>query len=238
MVSLLAALALGIPKPLLWLRPDGAIVSPSKVEARLLPGTKTVSTQHGIGFDFDGVSSAIEFGDAPAFRLTKSISVSTWIYLRSYVGMNNNSPGSQIVLRGDDRVGLDPYHFTVMADGQVAFSVENERGVGAFTRCPVPLHTWTHLLGSFDDRSGDLKIWVDGRLTASTTTTIRPFKRLDPASGPGFGIGNVQAPERGYHSQPLNGILSDLRLYDCVVTPVDLGITATPTSRTQPMICG
>ena len=215
------ALTLG-PQPVFRLGPDALISIP---DARLLPGTSVVKTPRGAGFDFDGDHCGIELPDASAFRITGSLSISCWVKLRSYLTAQNSAAGSQILFRGDDRSGHDPYHLTVLQDGTIAFAIEGPHS-GAFVSAPIELGLWTHVLGSFDFKSGALRLYMDGRLTAFSTTRVRPIKDLFEGSRPGVGIGNVQAASGGAHNQPLNGQICDLRLYDLAVTPEIAGFGA------------
>jgi hypothetical protein len=208
-----------LPEPLLILGTDGSISAPG---ARLLPGTRVVSCPFGTAFDFDGDHAGIELPDEPRLRLSGSFSISVRLNLRSYVTSQNSAPGAQVLFRGDDRSGSDPYHLTVLEGGTISLSVEDGRGAGADVRAPIQLLRWTQVLATFDAARGELKLYLDGRLLSFTTTAIRPFSDLDLAARPGIGIGNVQRASSGQHNQPVNGQICDLRLYDCVLTPAEL----------------
>lgn len=192
------------------------------------PGTSTTLAQGYVGFTFDGRSGGIGLGDPKALRLTKSLSLACWVRLESY------APGaleSQIVFRGDDRTGLDPYSLRVLADGHVAFTLENAEAKTDNITAPIRLHVWTHVVGSLDDRSGEMTLWIDGRRASSHRTKVRPFAALDPQLGAGVSIGNVQT--RGNYSQPLNGTLVDVAIYDRVVTPNEIHWNAVSLSRSS-----
>jgi hypothetical protein len=177
------------------------------------PGTTTMDTQTGRVFVMSSGRSGIMVADTPSLEITKSIGISCWVKLDSYPSF-----ASQLVFRGDDRTGLDPYTL-VVHDGRVFFGVQNEKDEGANVSAPIGLGVWTHVVGSLDDsRYGAMRLWVDGELKDATRTTIRPFAKLDPNAAPGLGIGNVQN-DRGPHNQPLQGSLADVRIYDCPITP-------------------
>jgi hypothetical protein len=219
MQALLACVLATVPQPVFMLGPDAVL---DVAGARLLPGTAIIRSPKGTALDFDGDHCGIELPDAAVFRMTGSLSISCWLNLRSYITPQNSARGSQILFRGDDRSGLDAYHLTVLEDGTIAIAVENEAG-GAFVGAPIDLRRWTHVLGTFDAKTGALRMYLDGRLAAFTTTKVTPLKDLDQGSRPGIGIGNVQASSGGAHNQPLNGQICDLRLYDQAVTPRDAG---------------
>lgn len=207
-------------EPVLWLNPRGALLSQGKeIGARLTPGAKTVRTPYGLGLDLNGTHGGLLVADLPQLGLSRSLTVSTWIYLRSYV---NDGPGAQVLFRGDDRNSLDPYSMAVMADGTINFGIGSEDGYGTSVGTDIPLRQWVHITASFDASRGELRMWKDGNLMAVRLTTRRSFSILDGSAAPGIGIGNVQN-DHGPHNQPLNGVLADLRLYDSVIEPSGVG---------------
>lgn len=207
-------------EPLLWLRPDGRVtVDGRAIEPTLSPGTRRIRMQEGTAFDFDGKRSGVLLPDLPVFHLRDEITVSCWIYLRSYW---NDGPGTQIFFRGDDRCGLDPYTLVVHSNGTAHFGVQDADQNCGSVSAEVPLFRWFHLMGTFSREKGRVDFYKDGIHVAFTTTSKAPFLDLDPAWTPGIGIGNVQN-ERGPHNQPLNGSIFDLRLYRNVLTPDQVG---------------
>jgi hypothetical protein len=202
--------------PILWLSPNGNIeVAGKAVKARMTVGATRVRLSGGFAYDFNGTRGGILVADLPELRLTKSITVSLWINLRSYV---NDGPGAQILFRGDDRCGVDPYTLVIHSDGTIHFGIQDGDDRGMSVGAEIPLNRWMHVLGSFNNETGELQLWVNHDRVAYSRTSRRPFANLDPAWAPGIGIGNVQN-DAGPHNQPLNGIVADLRLYDQVYEP-------------------
>ncbi len=209
------------PEPVLWLSPKGTLLVEGKpAQARLTTGAKTVRTPFGLGLDLDGTHGGLLVADRATLALTRSLTVSTWIYLRSYV---NDGPGAQILFRGDDRSGYDPYALAILGDGTVQFGVGGGDGNGADVRGEIPLRRWVHVTASLDGGTGELRLWLGERLVATRTTERRPYADLDGGQAPGLGIGNVQN-DGGPHNQPLNGVLADLRLYGAALEPSELGV--------------
>lgn len=207
--------------PVVWLHPEGQILVEGRAfTPRSSDGTKKVKTANGIGYDFDGVRSGLLFGDLPEVRLTESLTISTWLYLRSYV---NDGPGAQILFRGDDRCGHDPFFFVLHGDGTINFAVQNEHDKGRHISAEFPLNRWIHVVATFNSESGRMRLFLNGELTAMAITSLRPFAELERDWSPGFSIGNVQN-NAGSHNQPLNGIVNDLRLYRGELEVEDLGI--------------
>ena len=217
--------AKGLPKPepVFALGLDGSFrVRSGDLVPSLRPGTGAIRAAGYTGFQFDGVLSGIELGDPPALRLTRSISLAGMVRLEAYPRESNL--GAQIVFRGDERGGLDPYSLSVLPDGKVYFSVENARNVGDNVSAPIPLHRWTHVLGSLDDRTGMMTLWIDGARATGHVTKVRPFGALDPKAQPGVSIGNIQT-QFGDYNQPLDGLLADVRIYDRALTPTDIHLS-------------
>ncbi len=207
------------PVPVFALGLDGALrLRKGRLTPLFRPGTGTVSAAGYTGFRFDGRLCGIQLGDPPVLRLTRSLSIACMVRLESYV---QQGPGAQIVFRGDDRSGLDPYSLTVLSDGRVYFSVENGRDEGDHVSAPIPLHRWTHVLGSLDDRTGGMTLWIDGVKVDAHSTKVRPFGDLDLKFAPGVSIGNIQN-DRGPFNQPLDGLVANVGIYDQVVTPAGI----------------
>jgi hypothetical protein len=206
-------------QPVLWLKGDGSL--PPGL-TRILPGVASVSCPAGTAFSFTGARPGIEIEDQERFRLTKSVSISAWLFLNDYGKDDNTAPGGQVLFRGDDHSGRDPYHLTVVRDGTIAFVVEDGT-TGALVVAPIPRMRWTHVLGTLDHATGGMRLYLNGSVAAFTTTKVRPLGDLDPRARSGIGIGNVQAPSSGRHNQALQGMIFDLRLFDRPVTPAQAG---------------
>ncbi len=223
-VGIVLATALSGPRPVepvLWLHPDGAVLVAGKpARARATKGAHTVRTPYGLGLDLDGKRGALLLGDEPALALTRSMTVSTWVYLRSYL---NDQMGAQILFRGDDRPGLDPYDFVVRGDGTVEFGIGNEAGARPFVAMEIPLKTWVRVTASFDGETGEMRLWMNDRLISTRITEVRPFYDLHKDYLPGVGVGNVETDAGFGNNQPLNGTLADLRLYPAVLEPREAG---------------
>jgi len=214
-----------MPVPVFEIALDGAVrLQKDRLEARYCPGTAAAYVPGGSGFRFDGRRSAILLGDPKPLRLSKSLSIATWVRLDTHVA---DGPGAQIFFRGDDRDGLDPYHLSVLPDRRVYFVVEDRTGGIEWVAAPIPLGRWIHILGSLDDKTGEMLLWLNGKKVDSRRATVRPFAKLDKASSPGVGIGNVQN-DRGPHNQPLRGDIARLEVYDRAVTPTDLRLNFSP----------
>jgi hypothetical protein len=215
----LASMHAQIAMPVLWLSPNGNVeVAGKPIKARMTNGAARIRLNNGYAYDFNGTRGAILVPDMAELHLTKSITVSLWINLRSYV---NDGPGAQILFRGDDRSGVDPYTLVIHSNGTINFGIQDEDHQGMSVTGEIPLNRWMNVLGSYNGENGELKLWLNNECVAYSRTSKRPFANLDPAWAPGIGIGNVQN-DTGPHNQPLNGMVADLRLYDRVYEPEDI----------------
>ncbi len=223
----IAALALGSggyrvqdEEPALWLTPEGKVLVRGKaVRPRLTEGATSVDTPFGMGLDLNGKHGGLLLPDLPALALSEAITVSVWINLRSYV---KEGPGAQILFRGDDRSGLDPYTLVVHSDGTVVFALDDTQNNVDQVAAPIPLKRWVHVTASFDARLSEAKLWIDDRCVKTVPALHTPLMTLAKANAPGIGIGNVQN-DKGPHNQPLDGTIADLRLYGSVLTPAEAG---------------
>lgn len=206
------------PEPVLWLSPRGSLlVSGQPIKGRLTQGAQEVRTPLGQGLEIGGKRGGLLLQDLPAFALGRSITISSWIYLRGYPGEQ-----AQILFRGDDRPGYDSYSLCIRANGHVQFRMDDGDLRSTTLEAEIPLKRWTHVTASFDAETGEIRLYRGERLVATRETDKKLVFTLDKAAAPGVGIGNVQN-DRGPHNQPLNGMLADVRLYDSVVTPAEAG---------------
>jgi len=208
--------------PTLWLDLKGnVLVNGQPFQPRLTNGATRVRTPLGMGYNFTGQRGAVLFGDLPALSLSQSITISTWIYPRHAIV---SGPGAQILFRGDDRGGYDPYSLRFEDDGALAFQIQNEKNDGWKIRTEIPLNRWSHVVASLDARTGDMAMWLNGIQVGYTKTSRRMFATLDKNLLPGVSVGNVQS-DQSCDNEPFDGLIADLRIYSTPLTPpeVDFG---------------
>jgi hypothetical protein len=216
--------------PLLWMDLKGNIlVKGEQFSPQVDPGVYKINTPDGVAYNFAGAKSGLLFGDNAAFKQGGSMTVSAWLYPRSYAP---NGAQSEILFRGDDRLGYDPYCFAITNDGLIRFVVENDKSEGMDVAAELPLNRWTHVTASLNASNGELAMWLNGVEVAIAHTSKRPFVDLIPQYTPGVGVGNVQN-DKGPHNQPYNGMLADLRFYDKVLSPEEVGFVV-PRNNIQP----
>lgn len=210
-----------MPEPALWLQPNGQItIEGRSFKPRFTEGVKVYRNHFGAVYDFSGPKSGVHFGDLNPLKIIDSMTVSIWINPRSYV---NDGPGAQILFRGDDRNGVDPYTLVIHGNGTLHFGVQREDQKGMSVNTELPLRKWSQVVANWDSETGFLRMWLNGELVGMARTSVRPFAELDRGWTPGVTVGNVQN-DKGVHNQPFNGMISDLRLYRGAWTPDDLGV--------------
>jgi len=164
-----------------------------------------------LGLDFNGTSSRIFVPDYALLQLTHSLTLDAYIRIDGPVG--GCCGLGQIVFRGDDRGGLDPYYLAVNASGQLQFGIYNASNQQAVLVSPSPLSTgvFIRVTGSLDDATGMQRLFVNGTMVAAQFTTIRPFAQLDASENPGLGIGNTQGTA---YAEYFNGVIDEVNIRD------------------------
>ena len=173
------------------------------------------STAPNLGMWFNGSTSRVFIPDDPAFELTNSLTLEAFI---RYEGQPSGVYWSQIIFRGDDRYGLDPYWLALDPNGVVVFEVDglalpNSR---LTSQEPIPRNVFLHLAGILDGVTGQQRLFINGVEVASTNTTVRPFGPLDPTQLPGLGIGSVQSDN---YTEYFAGTIDEVRISDTALQP-------------------
>lgn len=165
--------------------------------------------------EFNGSNSSVTIHDDPAFHLSESLTIEAWVTIHSY----SSGPNNYIVFRGDTRAGLDPYWLAYKPNGTIAFHIASGiRGRNAELRTPqaVLRNRRIHVAGTLDHASGEMKLYINHELVASTQTSIRPAGALSVAHGPAIGIGNVG---NNTHQEFFRGRLDEVRISNTALSP-------------------
>lgn len=194
--------------------PIGGPLYRANVAINPIPQTGQSNT---LSMDFNGTNQRVSIPDNALFQLTHSLTLEADIYVRSTPPPG--APPAQILFRGDDRVGLDPYFLALTGDN-VAFSVQNASNQSAAAIAPLPgLDKWIHVAGTLDDATGNMRLYINGNLAKSLVTSVRPMATLDAAANPGLGIGNLQSAT---YSEYFNGLIDEVRISDQALSPSQL----------------
>ncbi len=179
------------------------------------------------------MNDRIGVADSNSLKLTHSITMEGWIKINAFPTTNHG----EILFRGDDRGGLDPYSLATEPGGYVRFAISTAANEGASVQMAAPLGQFIHLAATLDDATGAMKLYENGVLMNQITTPYRPFAELDPASNPGVGIGNHGGYPATPHNFPFSGLIDDLKLYDQALTGEEvLGIFNAGKGSLQPSV--
>lgn len=160
--------------------------------------------------DLDG-TSCVTAGDAVQNRSDASFSVGAWAKVDAVTG------AEQLVLAEGDDV-RSKFKLMVGASGTWAFTVSSSNGTGATWQsatspAAVVPGEWTHLVGVYDLATKQVRLYVNGALVATGTTSGTP--------DPGFGkvnIGCGGTASGGAGTARFAGAISTVRLWRGALT--------------------
>ncbi len=157
-----------------------------------------------LALDFNGYGQFVTIPDNPLFQLTHSLTLEAYVNLAAIQGYEE-----QIVFRGDDFGGLDPYLLQVRA-GMLALRIEDDSGNEIAVSYPFAPYVgkWVHVAGTLDGTTGIMSLYIDGSLVATNVTSIRPYAVL-VGPNPGLGIGNTESPN---YSEYFDGLIDEVRI--------------------------
>ncbi len=174
------------------------------------PIPQTGAANH-LALAFNGTSQSITIPDNPLFQLTHSLTLEAYVNLTAIQRFEE-----QIVFRGDDRSGLDPYLLQVR-DGMLALRIEdaNDNEVAVSYPFAPYVGKWVHVAGALDGTTGTMSLYIDGSLVATNVTSIRPYAALT-GPNPGLGIGNTQSAN---YSEYFPGLIDEVRISNQALSP-------------------
>ena len=194
---------------------------------------------------FDGQDDEIVVSNHPSLNPTNNFSVSAWMNCAG-TGTNNG----MILIKGPSNRACDAQYALVYfpnnlqgVQGRVSFSMHttgNNRWRDYYSTTTLSTGVWHHIAGTYTD--GELRLYLDGQLSISA-----PVHGSVVASDGNLLIG-------ADHSFPddefFNGMISDVRLYDRVLSASEIAeiygecgaplppvasLTATPTFGEPPL---
>ncbi len=198
---------------------DGAIAgldSKGKAIATKYVGKATpvfVAGTDGKALRFDGSGSAVDAGEAVSFERTDQFTIGAWI---------NASGSGSIVSRmntDDGDRGFDMF----MEGGKIAVHIIHrwpDNAIKVETKKPLPAGRWNQVFATYNGNSSGagVKIYVNGKLqpvTAVSDALTDSIKTTSPLL-----IGKRDG------SSPFTGDVADVRLYNRVLKPAEIGALA------------
>jgi hypothetical protein len=197
---------------------DGTIVGASWVPGKIGTGLEIKNTNY-VG------SIPSSYDDS----ITTAFTVAAWV---KWYGPSSY-PHDCIIFdgRGTDPVG---FAFGIQASTGKLYLTLNQGTTGA-SGClgisTIPIGSWTHVAVVFDDTSNVDRLYINGNLDNTTTTTFSHYNSDHSAA-----IGNNHwAPSDGQWA-PLNGIEDEVYLYNKVLTKDQIQQLAGSGGGNQPVI--
>ncbi len=180
----------------------------------------TILTNNQLGqpnsaYYFNGTSSRIFIADSTIFQIVSNLTLEAFIFAESPLDTYYQN---QIVFRGDDRGGFDPYVLQLDGGTNLGFWITGQGNNVAAVQKPISLGSWHQVAGTFDAALGIMNLYVDGVLVASNATSIIPVALLT-GTNPGLGIGDVESTSYAEH---FHGIISNVRIYNRTLSPSDV----------------
>jgi hypothetical protein len=185
-------------------------------------GVHNGNLQGGMGFSTGIAGQAFAAGsnkrvyvpDSTDFQLS-SLTIGAWV--------NITANSWNILSRGDNRSGLDPYNLALDNNGHLNFLIESASQQNDNLLATISYGQWHQVTASLDGATHDMRLYIDGGLVAEKTTTVVPLLALDPSQTPGLGIGNAPST----FDFPLLGSIDEVVLYNRALSPAEVQSLAT-----------
>lgn len=194
-----------------WAAENTALDAVGMNHGTLVNGATYAAGQIGQSFRFDGVNDRILVQDSASFKLTESLTIEAWVMVQSF-----GTGRGEILFRGDDRAGKDPFQLCTEPGGVITFSIDSLYERVNVRATNVPLNQFIHVAATLEDTTGLMRVYLNGNIAGELVTATRPFADLDPTSNPGVGIGNHGGypGTRPDFNFPFNGLIDELKLYN------------------------
>ncbi|WP_017602498.1 LamG domain-containing protein [Nocardiopsis alkaliphila] len=193
---------LTLPEDAEWVR--------GRVGANESPDTNPFPRLEGTAIHIDGPTDGEITADHSTLDTSGSFSVSTWVKL-DHAHADHIAVAQEGTAQSAFHLGYqgetDQWVFR-MSPEEGAPHVPREWTVAASTT-PAEVGVWTHLLGTHDDRTGEITLYVDG-LEQGTAAHPEAWN----AQGP-LAIGHAPSQGAGEHHWP--GAIDDVRVWDRLV---------------------
>ncbi|MGW0971912.1 LamG domain-containing protein [Streptomyces sp. NPDC002516] len=146
-----------------------------------------------------------------AVDTSKNFTVSAWVKLNSLAA--NSTFLSQ---NGTTNNGFQLYYSCcaqAWAFGRHSTDTSSAVWRATYGTKPV-IGRWTHLVGIYDASAKEIRLYVDGKLTATTDWTYTPWNATGPLQ-----IGRKLASST--YGEYTNGAISNVRIYPTALPPAD-----------------
>lgn len=135
-------------------------------------------------------SSWIEIQDHADFKQTAALTIEAFLTVTALPAEHG-----LIFFRGDNVDAGDPWYLCVQPNSAIRFHIESADFIVADLETPVALNTPLHIVATFDAADKMMKLYINGDLAASQTTTVTPMAELPGGAGGGWvSMGNHPYP--------------------------------------------
>ncbi|MHC4675343.1 MAG: SUMF1/EgtB/PvdO family nonheme iron enzyme, partial [Planctomycetota bacterium] len=197
------------PAPRNWRVPYGKKYTHTQALSKSKPEwiTSDLPGEHkGYALQFDGKNDYIYIKNSKSLDIRGSVTLSAWV-------KNNGDNDGQIIWRGDELPGHDPYqlHLTHgkmecrinVGDGKMGYIIQSKQAVD---------NNWHFWTGVYDKEAGKLYLYKDGNLDNSTDTHLEI--NYDTSSM----WNTIGAVDHG-NWQHFNGVIDEARIWNMARTP-------------------
>ena len=164
-----------------------------------------VAGKFGSALEFDGVASYVEIPESDSLKVTDQLTWHAWIKVTGGQGTDRN------IFAQSENGG---YGGRIHVGEQYScwLKVDNDwRYPAAAANVPDLYDTWHHVATTYDSETGVQKMYVDGELASEGPLELANLK-IQP------GTGTSEIGNRHEWTQPFDGIIDELCIYDVVLT--------------------
>jgi len=120
-----------------------------------LKGPKWDKGKFESGLRFGGQSDFVEVPDSDSLALTDGLTIEMWIYLNAYSTAGGNGVTKETTYKVGTR--SDKKAMIRMTTSKLAWGSAVLAG-----KTDVPLNSWHHVAGTYDAKTGEAKVYLDG----------------------------------------------------------------------------
>ena len=194
-----------------WWRADGNANDSSggNHNGTLLDGATYDAGKIGQAFSFGPGANRVYVPDSNDFKLTNSLSIAAWIYIKDNCW--------HVLERAASDSGSWTYTFGVDLAGHLIFGLNNFSTGSDILSTPITYNQWKHVAATWDRATREMRIYIDGALAAQKVSTIIPSGEI-PSPQPGIGIGNTPV----IAGWPFIGLIDEVLLYSRALSPSEV----------------
>jgi hypothetical protein len=172
-------------------------------------GPTWVLGQYGDGLQFDGVDDYVNIPDNPSLDITGDMTIEAWFMVNDF----STSEGYHLYIASKDSTAGRSYGIGIDLTWQqpykpyfIAFESASSYNV-VWGTTTIVADTWYHIAGVYNSASSEMKMYIDGTLESTVTTTISSIY-----SGPA----DLRIGGRQYtgHQCFFNGVIDEVRIWD------------------------